>query len=68
MKIILTIAVIVALTSPSNAQPVSVAPWMTGQRLVDLLQRTPGVRNKLQLTPADYLKEPPPRSPRAMSS
>ncbi|NML62319.1 hypothetical protein HHL21_14780 [Massilia sp. RP-1-19] len=53
MQIILTIAVIVALTSPSNAQPVSVAPWMTGQRLVDLLQRTPGVRNKLQLTPAD---------------
>jgi hypothetical protein len=57
LKIVLTIALVVALIPPSNAQPVSVAPWLTGQRLVDLLQRPPGVRNKLQLRPADYLNE-----------
>lgn len=56
MKITLTVALIVALLPPAIAQPVSVA-WMTGQRLVDLMKRPPGVRNRLQLTPADFLKE-----------
>jgi hypothetical protein len=57
LRIVLTVALIAAPTPVSNAQPVIIASWMTRQRLIDLLQHPPRVRNKLQLTPADYLKE-----------
>lgn len=53
MKIPIFTTIAVALSSSALAQPVSVAPWMTGQRLV-ALQHTPGVVRPDQLTAAQY--------------
>jgi hypothetical protein len=45
------------LGHPACAQPVSVAPWMTGQQLVDMQKTPPGVMNALQLSPEQYLDD-----------
>lgn len=57
LKIPFALIVAFALAAPSNAQPVSVAPWMTGQDLVDMFDRRSGATNALQLSPAEYLRE-----------
>lgn len=40
-----------AMAAPAMAQPVSVAPWMTGQHLVELAAWPAGARSNLDLTP-----------------
>lgn len=48
MKFILLLAL--AATSSSLAQPVDVAPWMTGEQLVGLLKWPAGVRDNFDLS------------------
>lgn len=40
-----------ALAAPAFAQPVAIAPWMTGARLLELAAWPPGARDNLDLTP-----------------
>jgi len=40
-----------ALAGPALAQPVSVAPWMTGGQLLELAKWPAGARDNLDLTP-----------------
>lgn len=43
------------LMSPSMAQPAAQAPWMTGERLLQLVTFRPGVKNNFDLTPAEFV-------------
>lgn len=53
----LLLIILAATSVGAVAQPVSVTPWMTGQRLVDLQQTPPNTRNNLQLPPSQYLND-----------
>lgn len=40
---------------PATAQPISVAPWMTGERLLKMVTFAPGSKGNFDLTPEQYL-------------
>jgi hypothetical protein len=42
------------LSLPCAAQPVSVAPWMTGERFLELAKWPPGAKDNFDLTPTQY--------------
>jgi hypothetical protein len=44
-----------ALVIPCSAQPVAVAPWMSGARLVAMVTFPPSAKGNLDLTPEQYL-------------
>jgi hypothetical protein len=46
-----------AIALPCVAQPVSVAPWMTGERLVELARWPAGAKDNFDLTPPQYLNQ-----------
>jgi hypothetical protein len=49
---------LLALVAPTVlAQPVSVAPWMTGERLIELAAWPAGAKDNHDLTPAQYLNQ-----------
>jgi hypothetical protein len=46
-----------AITLPCVAQPVSTAPWMTGQQLVELYNRPSGAQSRTEATAREQLRQ-----------
>jgi hypothetical protein len=53
MRALTLIALAVALSV--NSEQAGAAPWMTGERLLELLTYRPGVKGNFDLTPKEYL-------------